>query len=66
MATNYSPNIVTDGLVMSFDPGDFKSMTSGSTTVNDLSAGSNSGTLNDGKIGKDSAGSHFIIGRFSF
>ena len=57
MATNYSPSIVTDSLVLSFDPADLSSIVSGSTTVNDLSGNLNSGSLNDGKIGKDAAGS---------
>jgi len=57
MGFSHNPNIVTDGLVLSFDPADENCITSGSTTANDLSVSSNSGTLNDGKIGKDAAGS---------
>ena len=57
MGFSHNPNVVNAGLVMALDPADFKSMTSGSTTVNDLSGNLNSGSLNDGKIGKDSAGS---------
>ena len=57
MGFSHNPNVLNDGLVMAFDPADFISMVSGSTTVNDLSGNLNSGSLNDGKIGKDAAGS---------
>ena len=51
MATNYSPNIPTDNLVLHFDCLDKTSYSSGSTTWADLSGNDNDGTLSDGTIG---------------
>lgn len=45
MAFNYSPKIVTDGLVLYLDAANTKSYVSGSTTWNDISRGGNNGTL---------------------
>ena len=51
MATNYSPNIPMDNLVLHFDCLDKVSYSSGSTTWADLSGNDNDGTLSDGTIG---------------
>ena len=48
MAFNYSPKIVTDGLVLYLDAANSKSYVSGSTTWNDISRGGNNGTLTNG------------------
>jgi hypothetical protein len=45
MGFNYSPKIVTDGLVLYLDAANSKSYVSGSTVWNDLSRGENNGTL---------------------
>jgi hypothetical protein len=45
MAFNFSPKIVTDGLVLYLDAANSKSIISGSTTWTDLSRGGNNGTL---------------------
>jgi hypothetical protein len=48
MSFNYSPKIVTDGLVLCLDAANTKSYVSGSTAWNDLSRGGNNGTLING------------------
>jgi hypothetical protein len=48
MAFNYSPKIVTDGLVFYLDAANSKSYASGSTAWNDISRGGNNGTLVNG------------------
>jgi hypothetical protein len=48
MAFNYSPKIITDGLVLYLDAANPKSYVSGSTTWGDLSRGGNNGTLTNG------------------
>jgi hypothetical protein len=48
MAYNFSPKIVTDGLVLYLDAANTRSYISGSTTWNDLSRGGNNGTLTNG------------------
>jgi hypothetical protein len=48
MAFQYSPKIVTDGLVLYLDAANTKSYVSGSTTWNDISRGGNNGTLVNG------------------
>jgi hypothetical protein len=45
MAINYSPKIITDGLVLYLDAANTKSYVSGSTTWNDISRGGNNGIL---------------------
>ena len=45
MAFNYSPKIVTDGLVLYLDAANPNSYVSGSTTWRDISRGGNNGTL---------------------
>jgi hypothetical protein len=48
MAFQYSPKIVTDGLVLYLDAANTKSYVSGSTIWNDISRGGNNGTLTNG------------------
>jgi hypothetical protein len=48
MAFNYSPKVVTDGLVLYLDAGNNRSYVSGSTSWLDLSRGGNVGTLING------------------
>jgi hypothetical protein len=48
MAFNYSPKVVTDGLVLYLDAANPKSYVSGSTAWRDLSRGGNNGTLVNG------------------
>lgn len=48
MAFNYSPKIVTDGLVLYLDAANSKSYVSGSTTWNDISRSGINGTLVNG------------------
>jgi hypothetical protein len=48
MAYNFSPKIVTDGLVLYLDAANTRSYVSGSTTWNDISRGGNNGTLTNG------------------
>lgn len=48
MSTKYSPQIITNGLVLYLDAGNTKSYTSGSTTWTDLSGNNNNGTLTNG------------------
>ena len=45
MAFNFSPKVVTDGLVLYLDAANPKSIVSGSTIWTDLSRGGNNGTL---------------------
>ena len=51
MATNYSPKIVTDGLVIYLDAADKNTYSSGSTTWSDLSGNGYDGVLSRGTIG---------------
>jgi hypothetical protein len=48
MSFNYSPKIVTDGLVLYLDAANTKSYVSGSTVWNDLSRSGYNGTLTNG------------------
>lgn len=48
MSYNNGPKIVTDGLVLCYDPANLKSYTSGSNTLFDLSATGNTASLNGG------------------
>lgn len=50
MGFQYSPKIVTDGLVLYLDAANPKSIVSGSTTWNDMSRGGNNGTLVNGPV----------------
>lgn len=58
MGTTYSPNIVTDGLVICLDAADKNSYPGSGTTWTDLSSGGNDGTLTSGPtFNSDSGGS---------
>jgi hypothetical protein len=48
MSTQYSPKIITDGLVLALDAGNVKSYPSSGTTWNDLSGNNITGTLTNG------------------
>jgi hypothetical protein len=48
MAFNYSPKVITDGLVLYLDAANRYSYVSGSTSWNDISRGGNNGTLFNG------------------
>jgi hypothetical protein len=48
MAFNYSPKVITEGLVLYLDAANVKSYVSGSTVWNDLSRNRNTGTLTNG------------------
>ena len=48
MAFNYSPKVITDGLVLYLDAANQYSYVSGSTSWNDISRGGNNGTLVNG------------------
>jgi hypothetical protein len=48
MSFNFSPKIVTDGLILYLDAANTKSYISGSTVWNDISRGGNNGTLING------------------
>jgi hypothetical protein len=56
MATNYSPKIVTNGLVLSLDAADKNSYPGSGTTWYDLSGNGNNGTLSAATIGTTAAG----------
>ena len=60
MAFNYSPKIVTDGLVLYLDAANSKSYVSGSTTWSDVSGNGNNGTLVNGP-GYSSANNGSIV-----
>lgn len=61
MSFNYSPKIVTDGLVLYLDAANTKSYVSGSTTWNDLSRGGNNGTLVNGPTFNSSNGGSIVF-----
>lgn len=71
---NFSPKIITDGLVLHLDAANPKSYRSGSSTWNDLSRGRNNGTLingpgysstNGGNITFDGSNDYVNLGRSS-
>jgi hypothetical protein len=61
MAYNFSPKIVTDGLVLYLDAANTKSYVSGSTTWNDISRGGNNGTLTNGPTFSSSNGGSIVF-----
>jgi hypothetical protein len=61
MSFNYSPKIVTDGLVLCLDAANTKSYVSGSTTWNDLSRGGNNGTLINGPTFNTGSGGNIVF-----
>ena len=71
MAFNYSPKVVTNGLVLYLDAANTKSYVSGSTTWSDLSRNTNNGTLvngpgysstNSGNITFDGVDDNVVLG----
>ena len=56
MGYNFSPKIVTDGLVLYLDAANPKSYVSGSTTWRDLSRGGNNGNLINGSFSNNNNG----------
>jgi hypothetical protein len=61
MAFNYSPKVVTDGLVLYLDAANPKSYVSGSTTWGDLSRGGNNGTLVNGPTFSSANGGSIVF-----
>lgn len=61
MAFNYSPKIVTDGLILYLDAANSKSYVSGSTTWNDISRGGNNGRLANGPTFTGSNGGSIVF-----
>ena len=61
MAFNFSPKIVTDGLVLYLDAANTRSYVSGSTTWNDISRSGNNGTLTNGPIFNSSNGGSIVF-----
>ena len=62
MATGYSPNIVTNGLVLALDAANTKSYPGSGTTWSDLSATGNDGTLTNGVSLAVAGNGSFIFG----
>lgn len=61
MAFNYSPKIVTDGLVLYLDAANTKSYVSGSTTWNDISRSGINGTLVNGPTFNTGSGGNIVF-----
>jgi hypothetical protein len=61
MAFNYSPKIVTDGLVLYLDAANTKSYPGSGTTWNDLSRGGNNGTLINGPTFNSANGGSIVF-----
>jgi len=61
MAFNYSPKIVTDGLVLYLDAANNRSYPGSGTTWTDLSRGSNNGTLTNGPTFNSANGGSIVF-----
>jgi hypothetical protein len=61
MAFNYSPKIVTDGLVLYLDAANPNSYVSGSTSWRDISRGGNNGILTNGPIYNSANGGSIVF-----
>jgi len=61
MAFNYSPKVVTDGLVLYLDAANPKSYTSGSTAWRDLTRNGNTGTLTNGPTFSSANGGNIVF-----
>jgi hypothetical protein len=61
MAFNYSPKVVTDGLVLYLDAANQYSYVSGSTSWNDISRSGNNGTLVNGPIYNNANGGSIVF-----
>jgi hypothetical protein len=61
MSFNYSPKVVTNGLVLCLDAANQKSYVSGSTLWNDLTGNFNNGTLTNGPTFNSSNGGSIVF-----
>lgn len=61
MAFNYSPKVITDGLVLYLDAANRYSYVSGSTSWNDISRGGNNGTLTNGPTFNSANGGSIVF-----
>ena len=61
MAFNYSPKIVTDGLVLALDAANNKSYPGSGTTWTDISRGGNNGTLYNGPTFSNTNGGNIVF-----
>jgi hypothetical protein len=61
MAFNYSPKVVTDGLVLYLDAANPNSYVSGSTTWRDISRGGSNGTLINGPTYSSANGGSIVF-----
>jgi hypothetical protein len=61
MSFNYSPKIVTNGLVLCLDAANTKSYVSGSTIWTDISRGGNNGTLTNGPTFSSANGGSIVF-----
>jgi len=61
MAFNYSPKVITDGLVLYLDAANQYSYVSGSTSWNDISRGGNNGTLVNGPTYNSANGGSIVF-----
>jgi len=61
MAFNYSPKVITDGLVLYLDAANQYSYISGSTSWNDISRGGNNGTLVNGPTYNSANGGSIVF-----
>ena len=61
MAFNYSPKVVTDGLVLYLDAANQYSYVSGSTSWNDISRAGNNGTLTNGPTYNSANGGSIVF-----
>ena len=61
MAFNYSPKVITDGLVLYLDAANQYSYVSGSTSWNDISRGGNNGTLVNGPTYSSANGGSIVF-----
>jgi hypothetical protein len=61
MAFNYSPKVITDGLVLYLDAANQYSYVSGSTSWNDISRGGNNGTLVNGPTYNNANGGSIVF-----
>ena len=61
MAFNYSPNIITDGLVLYLDAANTKSYPGSGTTWRDLSKSQLNGTLTNGPTFNSSNGGSIVF-----
>ena len=61
MAGNVAPNLVTNGLVLCYDPANTKSFVSGSTTLFDLTSSKDDGSLINGPTFNSANGGSIVF-----